>query len=431
MEASFPWVRGDLFLVARVDPETGRQQLVMRQVSSETGEVILEDDIDCIHVAITTISPSEFEATAGAPDFQERTLATRSSESLPQVHLSPKEKFKALASWAAGIAEAGDGGWRIETEIEEYAHLVYPIGNRLLRFLALADHAFLPRYLDLIDYECRHEGVRHAASLRANLIPIVDVVAKNYDSIPISPDILEEICDILHGEAGDPENDLPAAHLWTEAGRLRERQGDWAGATAAYQHAVTCAPTDVETWLRLGCAWARGLQDGEKAVGAFEHALALDPSDARAWYHLGATLLDQRNADDAIPPLERAVALDPKDANSWFTLGLAWKSCGRHSAQTTAAWERGASLDPALARAWDRLGLTQWGLAIPAGITGWIEQLISLGPARADTWHAIGLIRERQGNRAAAITAWERAVAIDPGHAATVHDLRFAKASSA
>src|SRR5271157_3657894 len=271
MEASFSWVRDDLFLVARVDPDTGRQQLVMRQVAPDTGEVLLEDEIDCIHVAITTISPSEFEATAGAPDFQERTLVARSSESLPQVRLSPAEKFKALASWVAGIAEAGDGGWRIEAEIEEYAHLVYPIGNRLLRFLALADPAFLPRYLDLVDRECRHEGMRHAASLRANLLPVVDVVAKNYGAIPISPDILEEVCDILHDEAGDPEDDLPAAHLWSEAGRLRECQGDWASAAAAYQYAVTYAPADTDAWFRLGCVLVEGLRDGEKAEDAFEH----------------------------------------------------------------------------------------------------------------------------------------------------------------
>src|SRR5271157_1190426 len=122
-EARFQWIRPDVFLVAQVDEKTGRQKLLMQQVDKASGKVLAEDGIDCIHTAVCSIAPEEYEDAVGGADFLKHALALRSSENLPEIRLVPREKFKAFTSWVSGIAEAGSDAFRIQAEVEAYASL--------------------------------------------------------------------------------------------------------------------------------------------------------------------------------------------------------------------------------------------------------------------------------------------------------------------
>jgi hypothetical protein len=83
LEAKFSFLRDDLFLVAQVEVETGKQTLRMQKIDPKTGKILLEDALDCIHAAICDIPVSQFPEVSNADDFEEKILQIRSSEHIP------------------------------------------------------------------------------------------------------------------------------------------------------------------------------------------------------------------------------------------------------------------------------------------------------------------------------------------------------------
>jgi hypothetical protein len=192
LEAKFSFLRDDLFLVAQVEVETGKQTLRMQKIDPKTGKILLEDALDCIHAAICDIPVSQFPEVSNADDFEEKILQIRSSEQIKEIHLAPEEKFLAFRSWVAGIAEAGINAFEIQGEIDTAAHLQYPVTNRLLRFLARADSRFIPTYLEYIDRTATYEGVRHRAYLVASLLPVLEGIVQE-PKIPDGAQVLQMI----------------------------------------------------------------------------------------------------------------------------------------------------------------------------------------------------------------------------------------------
>lgn len=190
-EARFPFLREDVFLVAQVDPITGKQILRMEQVG-EGGSIVREDALDCIHTAICDIPAGEFAETVVKEDFAESTLRIRSSENLREIQLSPEERFIAFRSWVAGIAEAGVDAFEIQGEIDTAAQLQFPITSRLLRFISQVDLTFLPTYLEHVDRMSQHEGVRERSYLLACLLPVLDILARDV-LVPNRTEVLDII----------------------------------------------------------------------------------------------------------------------------------------------------------------------------------------------------------------------------------------------
>ncbi|MCP4762413.1 MAG: hypothetical protein GY870_11580, partial [archaeon] len=70
MEAKFPFIREDIFLIARVDAETGRQQLIIRYINLTTGKTIKEEAFDCVHVVLSEIPSGKFVDTVSEENFE-------------------------------------------------------------------------------------------------------------------------------------------------------------------------------------------------------------------------------------------------------------------------------------------------------------------------------------------------------------------------
>ena len=116
----YPFVYNDIFLIAEVDKNSGKQWLIMQKIDPRTQRVLLEDRIQCIHTAITTIEVDEFEERVSEEDFEEEMLNIRSSGNLREVHLEPQEKIFAFKSWVAGIAKAGKISFKIPNDGYRY-----------------------------------------------------------------------------------------------------------------------------------------------------------------------------------------------------------------------------------------------------------------------------------------------------------------------
>ena len=170
----FRFIRDDVFLCPIVDTYRRKQNLKIQKINLKTGKVEFEDYIDCIHTAVIDISDKKFE------DHQKRILKIRSSENFRELELTPEEKFVALKSWTAGIAEAGTNAFHIQDEIDKNLGLSYPISHFLFKFMIRADSDFMPQYLAKIDRDCMFEGTKHEASFLANIIPILNMILTNF-----------------------------------------------------------------------------------------------------------------------------------------------------------------------------------------------------------------------------------------------------------
>ena len=184
LSEKFRFIRDDVFLCPWVDTDTGKQQLILQKINLKTNEVEFEDEIECIHTAITQISTEEFEDYQNDADTQKhmnkKILEIRSSEGLTEINLTPEEKFKAFKSWTAGITEAGLNAFRIQDEIDKSLDLLYPISQFLMKFMIKADSDFIQQYLAKIERDCMFEGFRHESSFIANSIPILEIILKNF-----------------------------------------------------------------------------------------------------------------------------------------------------------------------------------------------------------------------------------------------------------
>ncbi|MHA1730269.1 MAG: leucine-rich repeat domain-containing protein [Promethearchaeota archaeon] len=184
-EEKFRFFSNNVFLTAWLDTETGKQKLVMQKLNPETKEVVLEDKIDCVHTAVSEIPISDFSEVVSDENFEKRVLNVTSSEKLWEINLDIDEKFKAFKSWVAGIAEAGTDAFKIQTEIDIAAKQMYPLAERILRFMAMADSFFIPEFLLKVAQECVYEGVRHDVCLIANFTPILEMLI--YDPLSGKP----------------------------------------------------------------------------------------------------------------------------------------------------------------------------------------------------------------------------------------------------
>ncbi len=180
----FRFIRDDVFLCPWVDSKTGKQNLVMQKIDLETNEVEFEDSIDCIHTVVTDISTEEFVDYHNDAHVKEhiyyKTLEIRSSQNLKEINLTPKEKYVALKSWVAGIADSGSDAFRIQNEIENMGSLAYPISNFLLKFMIKIDSKYINEYISKIERECVYEGVKSESFIFMSLIPIFKALYSNY-----------------------------------------------------------------------------------------------------------------------------------------------------------------------------------------------------------------------------------------------------------
>lgn len=181
--ACFEFVRKDIRLCAVVNIETGAQTLLMeklRQIPQENSPSIVDfsQKIDCIHTAVVDVKLIDAIID---DDLDERTLNIRSSEDLTEYYLKPEEKFIAFKSWVAGIAEAGLDAFKIQSQIEKEAKLLYPIVFPLMKFLAKIEPEILIEYINIIEHDCKFMGVQHEPCMIANLGPILDLLLEKSD----------------------------------------------------------------------------------------------------------------------------------------------------------------------------------------------------------------------------------------------------------
>ena len=108
------------------------------------------------------------------------------------------------------------------------------------------------------------------------------------------------------------------------------------------QQAVSIQPRFAEAWSDLGEA-RKTLLDEAGALAAFEKAVQCAPNDPVAQTRVGSELLDQGRARDALPHLDQAARLDPENQSALYNLQRALGEDG-HPRQAQAVRQALAEL---------------------------------------------------------------------------------------
>jgi tetratricopeptide (TPR) repeat protein len=182
---------------------------------------------------------------------------------------------------------------------------------------------------------------------------------------------------------------------WMNYGVALMERGDFAGAIAAYDHALPLTPNYHLLEVNIGVAHGQLHHDAE-AERHFLRAIALEPADWRAHVHYARWLAAVHRTADALAharlaremnpadlsalPVERAAAPADNTADYYIARSLAEYQIGRFR-DSLASATRATALQPSSAEAWNNVAaahnaLGQFDQGIAAG-----EKAVALNPS--------------------------------------------------
>ena len=221
-------------------------------------------------------------------------------------------------------------------------------------------------------------------------------------------------------------------------GYVRQEQGDYAGAVAAYRRVLAQEPNDSASLNNLGNALGE-MGEFDQAIEAFEQAITRSPSEVEIYLNLADVLRRADRSEPRLKVMRDAVALAPGNRFALTELALAlahddqfdealdlledisrrFPEFGESQLELGRMYEAYNRIND-LARLVDRLD--EAGAPPEAGfLNAWLAQRQgrfddaaafaaaipeSINPMRR--FHLVGSIEERRGNAAAAFAAFER-----------------------
>lgn len=111
-----------------------------------------------------------------------------------------------------------------------------------------------------------------------------------------------------------------AEALYFEGNTLLDA-GDFAGAEACWQQAITLAPDFAEAYCNLGFVCDKKAAAAE-AESHYRKSLSLDPDCTRTLLNLGAFLAERKRFDEAAELYEQAIAIDSRSPVAWTNKGI-------------------------------------------------------------------------------------------------------------
>ncbi len=205
---------------------------------------------------------------------------------------------------------------------------------------------------------------------------------------------------------------------WLRLGRTRRKEGDTAGAIAAFRTAAGLDERRAEPYNAMGVALAAKGR-GEEAERAFEEALSRRPGWADPWFNLGKARLRRGDQEGAEQAWCRAIEVQPDLDAARSALGAEYRKLRRFDdAARVLDGLKQPSGDEALwvGSYWVRKERFSRGLRL-------LRIAADLLPSDPEAHYARGVAAQRMFQLDEAIVAFRRCVALKPDYAEAWNNL--------
>lgn len=156
----------------------------------------------------------------------------------------------------------------------------------------------------------------------------------------------------LMEQAGQAIENPQSVEDWFNLGLTKADQGDFEGAIAAWETALSINPNLTQAWHNCGSALGH-LGRFAEAVAKFDQALQFEPHNFFAWKDRGNAYYHLQNWEEAIGSWQQALELDAQSAEVWFNLGCAYEQASQWS-DSCRAYEQALMIQPEFPQAEER-----------------------------------------------------------------------------
>jgi tetratricopeptide (TPR) repeat protein len=189
-------------------------------------------------------------------------------------------------------------------------------------------------------------------------------------------------------------------------------QGDIAGAIAAYEAAVACAPDFAEALGSLGDLYVRADRPDD-ALRAYGAAIRAKPDFAAVYCNLAGVLIDLAAFNEAILVLQTALTFASKIPELHANLGQAYRHAGRF-VEAIAASQLAVELRPDYRDAYLNLAAAAYEIGRYDVALAASREAVGLDASSAATQYNLAWLCHATGRYAEAIDASEAAIALQP-----------------
>ncbi len=201
----------------------------------------------------------------------------------------------------------------------------------------------------------------------------------------------------------------PQARAEIARGAEAMRQGQTAGAEAAFREAVRLAPNAAEGYIDLGLVLGR---EGkmEEAIRSLQRALTLRPSTPAVHMYLGIFMYNNNQPELAREQLEMELANQPNDAEALMWLGMVDLGLGRPD-QAVLSLDKANQITPNDLNILELRGKAHSQIARDS-----YARMATLQPGNWHVHHVQAQLYADEGKHADAITELQAAIKLQPNN---------------
>jgi tetratricopeptide (TPR) repeat protein len=118
------------------------------------------------------------------------------------------------------------------------------------------------------------------------------------------------------------QNTTSAADAYNKSGNQKYDRGNYQGALADYNKAISLDPKSAKSYNNRGTLKHEKLNDVQGALADYNKAISLNPKFANAYNNRGLLKYQLNNAQEALADYDRAISLNPKFALAYYNRGL-------------------------------------------------------------------------------------------------------------
>ncbi|MBW4595471.1 MAG: tetratricopeptide repeat protein [Brasilonema angustatum HA4187-MV1] len=216
------------------------------------------------------------------------------------------------------------------------------------------------------------------------------------------------------GKEGRNENASPdnEAEKWYNLGCEKSEAGDFEGAIASYDKALTIQPDYYQAWFNRGNALSY-LERKEEAIASYDKALTIQPDDYLAWFNRGNALSYLERKEEAIASYDKALTIQPDDYLAWFNRGVALSYLGRKE-EAIASYDKALTIQPDDYLAWFNRGNALSDLGRKEEAIASYDKALTIQPDDYLAWFNRGNALSYLGRNEEAIASYDKALTIQP-----------------